>query len=106
MRGQGRQRNRLYHSVDDPVARGGFIPVLFMSGMLGRLLRVAVTISLRSGLRVRFAELDADALQPLIKHAGAEATARFYVLIGRFFDSMLSGYDRSLQWVLRYAWLR
>ena len=44
-----------------------FIPVLFMSGILGRLLHeFAVTIMRRGfGLRLCFADADADALQPV-----------------------------------------
>jgi HAE1 family hydrophobic/amphiphilic exporter-1 len=81
-----------------------FIPVLFMSGMLGRLLReFAVTICVAI-LVSGFVSLSLTPMlcSRFLKPGGAERHGRFYVLIGRFFDSMLSGYDRSLQWVLRY----
>ena len=81
-----------------------FIPVLFMSGMLGRLLReFAVTICVAI-LVSGFVSLT---LTPMLcsrfmKPAGAERHGRFYVIVGRFFDSMLSFYDRTLQSVLRH----
>jgi HAE1 family hydrophobic/amphiphilic exporter-1 len=81
-----------------------FIPVLFMSGMLGRLLReFAVTICVAI-LVSGFVSLSLTPMlcSRFIKPAGAERHSRFYVLIGRFFDSMLSAYDRSLQWTLRH----
>jgi HAE1 family hydrophobic/amphiphilic exporter-1 len=37
-----------------------------------------------------------------MKPAGAERHGRFYVIVGRFFDSMLSFYDRTLQSVLKH----
>jgi HAE1 family hydrophobic/amphiphilic exporter-1 len=81
-----------------------FIPVLFMSGMLGRLLReFAVTICVAI-LVSGFVSLT---LTPMLcsrfmKPAGAERHGRFYIIVGRFFDSMLSFYDRTLQSVLRH----
>ena len=57
-----------------------FIPVLFMSGMLGRLLHeFAVTIVMRGAdLRLRVADADADAVQPVrALDARPEAQPRF-----------------------------
>jgi HAE1 family hydrophobic/amphiphilic exporter-1 len=81
-----------------------FIPVLFMSGMLGRLLReFAVTICVAM-LVSGFVSLS---LTPMLcsrfmKPAGAERHGRFYVIVGKFFDSMLRFYDWTLQAVLRH----
>ncbi len=80
------------------------IPILFMSGMLGRLLReFAVTICVAM-LVSGFVSLS---LTPMLcsrfmKPAGAERHGRFYVIVGRFFDSMLRFYDWTLQAVLRH----
>ena len=54
-----------------------FIPVLFMSGLLGRLLHeFAVTIVVRgAGVRIRFADADADDVQP-VRAFGARTEAR------------------------------
>ena len=54
-----------------------FIPVLFMSGLLGRLLHeFAVTIVVRrAGVRFRFADADADDVQP-VRACGARAQTR------------------------------
>jgi len=82
-----------------------FIPFLFMSGIVGRLLHeFAVTISVAI-LVSGFVSLS---LTPMMcsrmlraasehkKHGG------LYMLMEKFFDGMLHGYDRSLQVVLRY----
>ena len=66
-----------------------FIPVLFMGGIVGRLLHeFAVTIGvaiLVSGLRV--AHPDADAVQPLPAAAGTQLRhGRIYMAIERVFD--------------------
>jgi HAE1 family hydrophobic/amphiphilic exporter-1 len=80
-----------------------FIPVLFMSGMIGRLLReFAVTICVAI-LVSGFVSLSLTPMlcSRFIKPAGAERHGRLYVVVGRFFDSMLSAYDWTLQWALR-----
>jgi HAE1 family hydrophobic/amphiphilic exporter-1 len=81
-----------------------FIPVLFMSGMIGRLLReFAVTICVAI-LVSGFVSLSLTPMlcSRFLKPAGAERHGRFYVIVGRFFDSMLSFYDWTLQWALRH----
>jgi HAE1 family hydrophobic/amphiphilic exporter-1 len=81
-----------------------FIPVLFMGGMIGRLLReFAVTICVAI-LVSGFVSLSLTPMlcSRFIKPAGAERHGRLYAIVGWFFDSMLSAYDRSLQWVLRW----
>lgn len=81
-----------------------FIPVLFMGGILGRLLNeFAVTIAaaiLVSG----FVSLT---LTPMLcsrylKPPKAERHGRLYALIERFFDGMLGLYDTTLKAVLRH----
>jgi len=80
-----------------------FIPVLFMGGVVGRLLReFAVTI----GIAVLISGLVSLTLTPMLcsrflrpPHQGHN---RLYRASERFFDGMLATYDRSLQWVLRH----
>ena len=82
-----------------------FIPVLFMGGIVGRLLHeFAVTISVGdSRVRLRVDQPDADAVQPL-----PEAAARtqkhgwFYNATERMFDAWLRLYDWTLRASLRF----
>jgi HAE1 family hydrophobic/amphiphilic exporter-1 len=81
-----------------------FIPVLFMSGMLGRLLReFAVTICVAI-LVSGFVSLSLTPMlcSRFIKPAGAERHGRLYKFVGRFFDSMLATYDWTLQYALKH----
>jgi HAE1 family hydrophobic/amphiphilic exporter-1 len=81
-----------------------FIPVLFMSGMLGRLLReFAVTICVAI-LVSGFVSLSLTPMlcSRFIKPAGAERHGRLYKITGLFFDGMLRLYDWTLQWTLRH----
>jgi len=80
-----------------------FIPVLFMGGIIGRLLHEfavvimmavlvsgLVSLSLTPMLCSRFLRPPGE-----IKHGGA------YMALERFFNKVLRGYDLSLQWSLR-----
>jgi HAE1 family hydrophobic/amphiphilic exporter-1 len=81
-----------------------FIPVLFMGGVVGRLLHeFAVVI----GAAVLISGLVSLTLTPMLcsrflrpPHAGGGN--RFYRASERFFDGMLRVYDRTLQWTLRH----
>ncbi|OGU17050.1 MAG: acriflavine resistance protein B [Geobacteraceae bacterium GWC2_53_11] len=81
-----------------------FIPVLFMGGILGRLLHeFAITISVAI-LVSCFVSLT---LTPMLcsRFLKPPATAhhgRLFMVMERFFDGMLHLYERSLQQVLRY----
>jgi HAE1 family hydrophobic/amphiphilic exporter-1 len=85
-----------------------FIPVLFMSGIVGRLLHeFAVTICaaiLVSG----FVSLT---LTPMLcsrylKHAEPEHHGRIFMAFERFFDALLNAYRRSLTWCMaRPLWV-
>jgi len=81
-----------------------FIPVLFMSGLLGRLLHeFAVTIVV-AVLVSGFVSLT---LTPMMcsrfVHAQhGQKHGRIYNAFERFFDGMLARYDRSLQFVMRH----
>ncbi|MDD2856689.1 MAG: efflux RND transporter permease subunit, partial [Desulfuromonadaceae bacterium] len=81
-----------------------FIPVLFMGGILGRLLHeFAVTIS----VAILVSCLVSLTLTPMLcsrflKPAGIRKHGRLFLFMERFFDGMLSLYERSLKQVLKY----
>jgi len=81
-----------------------FIPVLFMGGILGRLLHeFAVVIS----VAILVSGVVSLTLTPMLSSRflrphGQEHHGRLYMALERFFDSMLHGYDTSLQWVLKH----
>lgn len=81
-----------------------FIPVLFMGGIVGRLLHeFAVTIS----VAVLISGVVSLTLTPMLcalflRPKKAEQHGRVYRATERFFDGMLRLYERSLQGVIRY----
>jgi hydrophobic/amphiphilic exporter-1 (mainly G- bacteria), HAE1 family len=81
-----------------------FIPVLFMSGILGRLLHeFAVTIMV-AVLVSGFVSLTLTPMlcSRFVKPPKHTSHGRIYGMTQRFFDGMLHLYDRSLQFVLRH----
>ena len=81
-----------------------FIPLLFMGGILGRLLHeFAVTI----GVAILVSGVVSLTLSPMLcsrflKHHDLEKQGSLYRISERFFSGMLKVYDRSLRWVLKY----
>ena len=81
-----------------------FIPVLFMGGILGRILHeFAVTIS----MAILISGFVSLTLTPMlcsrfIRPAGAERHGRLYLLMERFFEGMLQAYERTLKLVLKH----
>jgi len=81
-----------------------FIPLLFMSGIVGRLFReFALTLS----FAVAISALVSLTLTPmmcarLLKPESQEKHGRWYQLSEKYFNDLLNAYDRSLQWVLRH----
>ncbi|MFI5294595.1 MAG: efflux RND transporter permease subunit [Thermodesulfovibrionales bacterium] len=81
-----------------------FIPVLFMGGILGRLLHeFAVTIS----MAILISGFVSLTLTPMLcsrflRPPGAEKHGRFYLAMERVFDGMRNFYERSLSVVIRY----
>jgi HAE1 family hydrophobic/amphiphilic exporter-1 len=81
-----------------------FIPVLFMGGIMGRLLHeFAVTI----GMAILISGFVSLTLTPMLcsrflRPAGEVRHGRLYMVMEKFFDVMLGAYDRSLQRVLHY----
>src|SRR5436309_3814933 len=81
-----------------------FIPVLFMGGMVGRLLHeFAVTIAV-AVLVSGFVSLTLTPMlcSRFVKPPAEAQHGRVYAASQRFFDGMLHAYDRSLQLVLRH----
>jgi len=82
-----------------------FIPVLFMGGIVGRLLsEFAVTIV----VAVLISGLVSLSLTPMLSSIMLRTVdrdqrrGRIYQASGRFFTGMLHAYERSLQWVLHH----
>jgi HAE1 family hydrophobic/amphiphilic exporter-1 len=79
-----------------------FIPILFMGGIIGRLLHeFAVTI----GMAVLVSGFVSLSLTPMLcsrfmKPSGSERHGHLYAVSERFYERMLNTYDRSLKYVL------
>ena len=81
-----------------------FIPVLFMGGIIGRLLHeFAVTIVV-AVLISGFVSLSLTPMlcSIMLRPAGQARHGRVYQASERFFDGMLRGYEASLGWVLHH----
>ena len=81
-----------------------FIPVLFMGGILGRLLhefaitiRVAILVSCFVSLT-----LTPMLCSRFLKPPATERHGRLFMVMERFFDGMLQMYERSLKTVMQY----
>jgi hydrophobic/amphiphilic exporter-1 (mainly G- bacteria), HAE1 family len=81
-----------------------FIPVLFMGGILGRLLHeFAVTI----GAAILVSGFVSLTLTPMLcsrflRPPSSERHGRLYDITERWFDNLLGAYERSLSWVMRH----
>jgi len=81
-----------------------FVPVLFMGGLLGRILHeFAVTIS----MAILISGFVSLTLTPMlcsrfIRPAGEKRHGHLYLLMESFFDKMLHTYERTLKFVLDY----
>ncbi|HZB93080.1 MAG TPA: efflux RND transporter permease subunit, partial [Stellaceae bacterium] len=81
-----------------------FIPLLFMSGIIGRLFHeFAMTVS----CAVMVSAMVSLTLTPVmcarfLKHETNEAHGLAYRVTERFFEGMIGGYDRGLKWVFRH----
>ena len=81
-----------------------FVPVLFMGGILGRLLHeFAVTISIAI-LVSGFVSLSLTPMlcSRFLRPRGAEKHGQLYTVSESIFNSMLNAYEKSLKVVLRY----
>ena len=81
-----------------------FIPLIFMTGIVGRLFReFAITLS----IAVAVSAVVSLTLTPmmcarLLRRSREEKHGRFYHADRRFFEGMLHAYERGLKWVLRH----
>jgi HAE1 family hydrophobic/amphiphilic exporter-1 len=79
-----------------------FIPVLFMGGIVGRLLHeFAVTIC----AAILVSGIVSLTLTPMlcsryVKHTAPSEHNRIYQAFERFFDNLLAGYQRTLEWAM------
>jgi len=81
-----------------------FIPLLFMTGIVGRLFReFAITLSAAVAVSA-FVSLTLTPMMcaRLLRPESESKHGRLYLLTDRMFQGLLNGYDRSLQWVLRH----
>ena len=81
-----------------------FIPVLFMGGILGRLLHefaVVITVAILVSGIVSLT-LTPMLCSRFLRPHGNERHGRFYMVLEKFFDDLLKGYEKSLQWVLKH----
>jgi HAE1 family hydrophobic/amphiphilic exporter-1 len=84
-----------------------FVPVLFMGGILGRLLHeFAVTIS----IAILISGIVSLSLTPMLcsrflQPPSEEKHGRIYILLERFFSGMLNLYERTLKIVLKHRFV-
>ncbi|HTY88599.1 MAG TPA: multidrug efflux RND transporter permease subunit [Candidatus Acidoferrum sp.] len=81
-----------------------FIPVLFMGGLLGRLLHEFAVTIVFAVLVSGFVSLTLTPMMcsRFIRPAHGQRHSRLYNAFERFFDGLRNGYDRSLQVVMRH----
>jgi multidrug efflux pump len=78
------------------------IPLLFMGDVVGRLfhefaITLAVSILISAVVSLTFTPM---LCARLLKHTPEESHGRIYQATGRFFDRLIHGYGRALDWVL------
>jgi multidrug efflux pump len=81
-----------------------FIPILLMGGIVGRLFRefaVTLSVAIAVSLVVSLTTTPMMCAKFLRQHNPSDRS-RAYLLGERFFNSLLSGYERGLRWVLRH----
>jgi len=81
-----------------------FIPLLFMTGIVGRLFReFAITLSIAVAVSaVVSLTLTPMMCSRLLLAQNEEKHGKLFLLTEKFFTGMLNTYDRALKWVLRH----
>jgi hydrophobic/amphiphilic exporter-1 (mainly G- bacteria), HAE1 family len=81
-----------------------FLPVFFMSGIIGRLLHEFAVVIMMSVLISGFVSLTLTPMlcSRFLRPQHEQRHGRVYMSLERFFDRLLSRYDVSLQWALRH----
>jgi len=79
-----------------------FLPVFFMSGIIGRLLHEFAVVIMMSVLVSGFVSLTLTPMlcSRFLRAQYEQRHGRVYMALERFFDRLLNKYDRSLQWAL------
>jgi len=81
-----------------------FLPVFFMSGIIGRLLHEFAVVIMMSVLVSGFVSLTLTPMlcSRFLRPQHEQRHGRVYMALEGFFDRLLKRYDRSLQWALRH----
>jgi multidrug efflux pump len=82
-----------------------FIPILLMGGIIGRLFRefaVTLSVAILVSLVVSISATPMMCAY-LLKPKTGEPTSRLFQISERFFNAMLSAYERTLGWALRHS---
>jgi HAE1 family hydrophobic/amphiphilic exporter-1 len=84
-----------------------FLPFLFMGGIVGRLLHefavtIAVAILVSGFVSLSLTPMMCSRLLKSNGHSKEVKHGRMYMMLERFFDGLLKGYDHSLQFVIRH----
>ncbi len=84
-----------------------FIPVLFMGGIMGRLLHEFSVVIMVAILVSGFVSLTLTPMlcSRFLRSQHGRKHGRLYMTLERFFDRLLAKYDVSLQWALRHRLL-
>ncbi len=84
-----------------------FIPILLMGGIVGRLFReFAVTLSVAILVSLVISLTTTPMMcARLLRHEPERKRGRLYQASERWFEAMLRGYEKTLGWALRHAWL-
>ncbi len=83
-----------------------FIPILFMAGIVGRLFREFAIVLSTAIVMSMLVSLTTTPMMCayILKDESKIKHGRLYRFSEKGFSSMLSGYSRSLTWVLKYPW--
>jgi HAE1 family hydrophobic/amphiphilic exporter-1 len=81
-----------------------FIPVLFMGGVMGRLLHEFAVTIIAAILVSGFVSLTLTPMlsSRMLRHRPSASHGRMYMALERGFDAVRGVYDRSLRWTLAY----
>ncbi len=81
-----------------------FIPVLFLGGIVGRLLHEFSVVIMAAILVSGFVSLTLTPMlcSRFLRPQGEQKHGRLYMVLERFFDHLLKRYEVSLQWALRH----
>jgi len=82
-----------------------FLPIVFLSGLTGRLFREFGIVVAGSVIISAFVSLTLTPMMSARLLRKKERTSRFYRVTERFFERMTEGYNRTLQSFMAYRWV-